>query len=231
MKKIAFLDRDGTLIFEPAGTKQVNGLEQVVLIKGVISALKRLQNAGFELVVVSNQDGLGTAENPTENYELINKKLKDIFASEEIYFSNWLTCPHYEEENCDCRKPKIGLVKSFENEIDKAKSVMIGDRDTDIEFAKNLGIRGFKIGENYGWKEIVDNILQRKASIKRETKETNLPCFATCSNMWLKNSKPVFISLFPLPSIFKSTAIFVSFVSLFILAFLCKILSTISFQP
>ena len=111
MKKKCFLDRDGTLIFEPEGTKQVNGLEQVVLIKGVISALKKLQNAGFELIVVSNQDGLGTFENPTENYELVNKKLKEIFASEDIYFSNWLTCPHYEDEECGCRKPKIGLVK------------------------------------------------------------------------------------------------------------------------
>ena len=75
MKKIAFIDRDGTLIWEPEDTKQVNGLEQLMLIKGVISALKRLQNAGFELVVVSNQDGLGTLANPTENYELINQKL------------------------------------------------------------------------------------------------------------------------------------------------------------
>ena len=174
MKKIAFLDRDGTLIWEPEDTKQVNGLEQLVLIKGVISALKKLQNAGFELIVVSNQDGLGTPKNTAENYELVNKKLKEIFASEDVYFSNWLTCPHYKSENCECRKPKIGLVKPFENEIDKAKSVMVGDRDTDIEFAKNLGIRGFEIGENYGWKEIVDEILQRKASVKRETKETKI---------------------------------------------------------
>lgn len=174
MKKIAFLDRDGTLIWEPENTKQVNGLEQVVLIKGVISALKKLQNAGFELIVVSNQDGLGTPKNTVENYELVNEKLKEIFASEDIYFSNWLTCPHYEDEECDCRKPKSGLVKSFENEIDRAKSVMVGDRDTDIEFAKNLGIRGFQISKNYGWKEIVDDILQRKASVKRETKETKI---------------------------------------------------------
>ena len=174
MKKQAFVDRDGTLIAEPKDIQQINGLERLVLKKGVISGLRRLQKAGFELIVVSNQDGLGTAENPTENYELVNKKLKEIFASEEIYFSNWLTCPHYEEDNCECRKPKIGLVKSLENEIDKEKSVMIGDRDTDIEFAKNLGIRGFKITDNYGWKEIVDDILQRKASVKRETKETKI---------------------------------------------------------
>ena len=174
MKKIAFLDRDGTLIAEPKDIQQISGLERLVLKKGVISGLRRLQNAGFELIVVSNQDGLGTFKNPTENYELVNKKLKEIFASEDIYFSNWLTCPHYEEEECDCRKPKIGLVKPFENEVDKAKSVMIGDRDTDIEFAKNLGIKGFKIGENHRWKEIVDDILQRRANIKRTTKETDI---------------------------------------------------------
>lgn len=174
MTKIAFLDRDGTLIFEPEDTKQVNGLEQLVLIKGVISALKRLQNAGFELVVVSNQDGLGTEKNKIENYELINKKVKEIFASEEIFFQKWLTCPHYKDENCDCRKPKIGLVKEFENEIDKEKSIMIGDRDTDLEFAKNLGIKGYKIQKNYCWKEIVDDILQRKSAIKRTTKETDI---------------------------------------------------------
>ena len=174
MRKIVFLDRDGTLIREPEDTKQVNGLEQLVLIKGVIFGLKRLQNAGFELIVVSNQDGLGTDENPTENYELINQKIKEIFASEEIYFSDWLTCSHYENENCECRKPKIGLVKSFKNEFDKQKSIMVGDRDTDLLFAKNLGIQGYKISEKFGWKEIVDNILQRKASIKRETKETKI---------------------------------------------------------
>ena len=174
MKKIAFLDRDGTLIWEPEDTKQVNGLEQLVLIKGVIFGLKRLQNAGFELVVVSNQDGLGTTENPVENYELINEKLKEIFASEEILFSNWLTCKHYKYENCNCRKPKIGLVKDFENEIDKETSIMVGDRDTDLEFAQNLGIKGYKICEKYGWKEIVDDILQRKSSVKRKTNETDI---------------------------------------------------------
>lgn len=174
MKKIAFLDRDGTLILEPEDTKQVNGLEQLVLIKGVISGLKRLQNAGFELVVVSNQDGLGSEKNTIENYELINEKVKSIFASEDIYFSKWLTCPHYKEENCDCRKPKTGLVKDFKNEIDKEKAIMIGDRDTDLEFAKNLGIKGYKIQKKYGWKEIVDDILQRKANIKRTTKETDI---------------------------------------------------------
>ena len=173
MRKIAFLDRDGTLILEPEDTKQVNGLKQLVLVKGVIFALKRLQEAGFELIVVSNQDGLGKPENPIDNYELINFKLKQIFESENIYFSDWLTCSHYEKENCNCRKPKIGLLKKIKNKIDK-NSIMIGDRETDIKFAKNIGIKGYKIDKNYGWKEIVDEILQRKTDIKRKTKETDI---------------------------------------------------------
>ena len=65
-------------------------------------------------------------------------------------------------------------MKPFDNEIDKEKSIMVGDRDADLEFAKNLGIKGYKIGEKYGWKGVVDNVLQRKASIKRTTKETDV---------------------------------------------------------
>lgn len=100
--------------------------------------------------------------------------MKEILSSEDIYFSNWLTCPHYKNDNYDCRKPKIGLVKSFENEIDKNKLFMIGDRDTDLQFAKNLGINGYKLTEKYTWKDIVNDFLQRKSFIQRTTKETDI---------------------------------------------------------
>ena len=76
MKKIAFIDRDGTIIYEPKDTNQINGLEQLEFLPNVISSLKKLQNVGFELVIVSNQDGLGSDENSIENYELINNKIK-----------------------------------------------------------------------------------------------------------------------------------------------------------
>lgn len=171
MNKILFIDRDGTIIIEPEDTKQVNGLEQVVFLPYVISSLKKLQDAGYALVVVSNQDGLGLISNPIENYELINRKIIDVLASEGINITKWLTCPHYDTDLCKCRKPNITLV---DFNFDKAQSIMIGDRDTDIQFAHNLGIKGFKIMVNYGWVQITKEILCRNAEIVRKTKETDI---------------------------------------------------------
>lgn len=156
MKKIPFIDRDGTIIIEPQDIKQVNGLERLEFLPNVISSLKKLQDSGFEFVVVSNQDGLGSDNNPQDNYDLINAKIMQILESENIKISKWLTCPHYENDNCDCRKPKIGLI---DFNFDKEESVIIGDRDSDIQFAKNLSIRGFKITQNFGWKEIMNETL------------------------------------------------------------------------
>lgn len=171
MKKIAFIDRDGTIIAEPENTKQVNGLEQLEFLPNVISCLKKLQKNEYDLVIVSNQDGLGTESNPTENYELINDKIRQILSSEQITISNWLTCSHYSTDNCNCRKPAIGLV---DFEFDKQKSIIIGDRESDIEFAKNLGLQGFKITKDYQWDKIVKEILSRRAKVTRKTKETDI---------------------------------------------------------
>jgi imidazoleglycerol-phosphate dehydratase/histidinol-phosphatase len=110
MKKIAFIDRDGTLIVEPRDTHQVNGLEQLEFLPNVISGLKKLQDSGYELVVISNQDGLGSDNNPQDNYDLINAKIIQVLGSEGIKILKWLTCPHFERDNCNCRKPKVGLV-------------------------------------------------------------------------------------------------------------------------
>lgn len=174
MKKIAFIDRDGTIIIEPQDTKQVNGLEQLEFLPNVISGLKKLQDSGYELVVISNQDGLGTNINPQDNYNLINAKIIQVLGSEGIKISKWLTCPHFERDNCNCRKPKVGLV---DFELDKEKSIMIGDRDTDVQFAHNLGIKGLKINSDFGWKKIVNEILSRKVEISRKTKETDIQIF------------------------------------------------------
>ncbi len=171
---LLLIDRDGTIIIEPKDTRQVNGLAQMVFLPNTISALKKLQGAGWEIVVVSNQDWLGTPKNPLENYEEINAKIREILASEGVEIKDWLTCPHALEQNCQCRKPKIGLMQGYMGKFCKEKSVMIGDRDTDVEFAQNLGIRGLKITENYGWNEIVAEILQRKAEVSRKTFETDV---------------------------------------------------------
>ena len=173
MAKILFIDRDGTIIIEPKDTKQINGLEQLEFLPNVISNLKKLQNSGFEIIIVSNQDGLGSDKNSIENYELINNKIIQILDSEGVKISKWLTCPHYESENCKCRKPNTGLIDFAFNK----NSIMIGDRDTDIKFAENLNIKAFKIIENYGWNEVTKDILCRKVNIERKTKETHIKLY------------------------------------------------------
>ncbi len=177
MKKVLFIDRDGTLIIEPPKTFQVNSLEEMVFVPEVISSVKKLSEQGFELVIVTNQDGLGSKSNPRENYERINEKIFEIFESEGISFVEIFECPHFPEDNCDCRKPKLGILGEFliKNQIDLENSYVIGDRETDLEFAKNIGIKGFKIPEK-SWSEIADMILDkpRIAQIKRKTKETEI---------------------------------------------------------
>lgn len=162
MKKIAFLDRDGTLIVEPPETHQVNSLEEMEFLPGVISSLKKLTESGYELVLVTNQDGLGTEANPRENYEKINQKMFQIFASEDIFFKEIFECSHFPEDHCECRKPKVGILKNFlnTNEVDLQKSCVVGDRQTDIDFANNISVQGFLLGKR-SWKDIVLDILKK----------------------------------------------------------------------
>lgn len=178
MQKYAFVDRDGTIIFEPQDTHQVNGLENVFFIKNVISSLKELQNMGYKVIVVTNQDGLGTHANPLENYNLINNKIIDVLNSEGILVEEILTCPHLLEDKCLCRKPHTGLVEHI-NDI-SSQSIMVGDRQTDVEFANNLKIYGFLLNENYSWNNVIQDVKKingRKAEIFRQTKETKISVF------------------------------------------------------
>jgi imidazoleglycerol-phosphate dehydratase/histidinol-phosphatase len=171
MKKVIFIDRDGTLIKEPPLTHQVNSLEEMKILPYTISSLKKLQSRGYDLIIITNQDGLGTEKNPKENFDKINKKLLEILESEGVLIKKILTCPHYENNNCSCRKPKIGLIESIIQEIDLKNSYMIGDRVTDIEFAKNAGIKGILLDD---WRSVANRILSRKSEIHRKTKETDI---------------------------------------------------------
>lgn len=178
MKKFLFVDRDGTLIFEPKKTKQINSLEEMTFVPYVISSLKKLSDAGFELVVVTNQDALSTPKNPLKNYELINKKMFEVFAGEGVKFGGVLVCPHEAADNCACRKPspQMGLKFLKNKNADMSRTFMVGDRDTDVKFAQNLGITGFKLDKKTDWRKITDLILfgDRRAEIKRKTKETDI---------------------------------------------------------
>ncbi|TQF67395.1 bifunctional histidinol-phosphatase/imidazoleglycerol-phosphate dehydratase HisB [Pseudoalteromonas luteoviolacea] len=171
-----FIDRDGTLIEEPVTDKQVDSLEKLALLPDVIPAMLALQNAGYKLVMVSNQDGLGTASFPEEDFATPHNMMMGIFASQGIKFDEVLICPHFDEDQCDCRKPKTGLLTNImrSGKVDLSRSYVIGDRQTDIELAKNLCIEGILYENN--WPQIVTKLTtqNREAQVVRNTKETQI---------------------------------------------------------
>ena len=180
-RRILFLDRDGTLNEETAD-EQIDSLQKIRLMPGVVPALLDLKAAGFAFVMVTNQDGLGTKTFPQERFDSAHRFILDLFASQGIEFEAVRICPHFKREVCDCRKPKTGMVHDYlaSQSIDKARSFMIGDRDTDMEFAANLGVQGLKISLRgdalESWPGIAQRILSqaRRAQLHRRTNETDV---------------------------------------------------------
>jgi imidazoleglycerol-phosphate dehydratase/histidinol-phosphatase len=176
-KKILFLDRDGTIIDEPQD-EQVDSLAKIKLKKNVIPALLKLQTAGYVLVMVSNQNGIGTSSFKTEDFEVPHNFLINILQSQGVYFKEVLICPHFAEDGCMCRKPKTGLVMDYlrGGEIDFTKSYVIGDRQTDLELAKNMGIHGTLYNDQKDWLDIASELITacRSAQVHRVTKETDV---------------------------------------------------------
>ncbi|MDD5026184.1 MAG: imidazoleglycerol-phosphate dehydratase HisB [Candidatus Peribacteraceae bacterium] len=169
--KIAFLDRDGTLIWEPPETKQVDSLGKLRILPGVIEGLRTLLEDGFELVMVSNQDGIGSPTFSKEGFEIPQNEFLSQLEREGITFRSIFVCPHKEAEKCTCRKPKTGLVDVFlqEENIDLASSLMVGDRETDRMFAESIGVRFISMETN--------GRFPRFSAEKRQTKETDIEAF------------------------------------------------------
>jgi imidazoleglycerol-phosphate dehydratase/histidinol-phosphatase len=177
--KVIFLDRDGTIIYEPEDY-QVDDLSKIRLVPKVISSLKKLNNYGYQLVMVSNQDGLGTDSFPQEAFDKCQSFILDLFSTQEIDFREILICPHLAEDQCDCRKPKTGLLTKFltHENIDTARSYVIGDRDTDMLLAEKMKIQGIRIDpyKDDAWDKIVNTILNvdRQAEVLRKSNETEI---------------------------------------------------------
>ena len=180
-ERVLFIDRDGTLIEEPEDF-QVDSLQKVRLVDGVIPAMLRLAAHGYRFVMVSNQDGLGTDAFPTEQFQVCHDHMLALFASQGLSFDEVLICPHLAEDRCECRKPRTGLLTPYlaANDIDLANSAVIGDRSTDIELAAKIGVHGLLLGNGHGdtltWPRIVDLLCyaDRCAEVTRKTNETSI---------------------------------------------------------
>jgi imidazoleglycerol-phosphate dehydratase/histidinol-phosphatase len=125
--------------------EQVDATEKLRFMPGVFDAMRQARAAGFRLVMVTNQDGLGSASFPQADFDAPHQFMLDVFSSQGVEFEAGFVCPHRKTDGCDCRKPKTKLVEGFvrEQNVDLAGSAMVGDRDTDLEFAANLGFAEF----------------------------------------------------------------------------------------
>jgi imidazoleglycerol-phosphate dehydratase/histidinol-phosphatase len=178
-QKVLFIDRDGTLISEPPSDYQVDRMEKLAFEPAVIPALLQLQKAGYRLVMITNQDGLGTASFPQADFDGPHNLMMQVLTSQDIIFDEVLICPHLPADNCECRKPKLALVTGYlqEGALDKANSYVIGDRATDIELAENMGIQGLRYNsDGLDWKQIAEKLTKRDryAHVERNTKETQI---------------------------------------------------------
>jgi len=178
MQKILFIDRDGTLIKEPEDF-QVDSLEKFQLVEQALPCLLQLKQAGYRFVMVSNQDGLGTDAFPEKDFWPVQNLLMQILESQGLAFDAIRIDRSFEHENLSTRKPNVGLLIDYLKNPDVLwqQSAVIGDRDTDLQLAANLGCRGFKLEPGkLQWPDITAALLAtpRTASVRRNTKETRI---------------------------------------------------------
>ena len=178
MKKILFIDRDGTIIREP-DDEQIDAFEKLQFVPRAISSLAFLrQHTDYLFVMVSNQDGLGTPAFPEDTFWPVHNFILDTLRGEGVEFDDILIDPHFPEDNAPTRKPQTGLVEKYINDpdYDIANSYVIGDRETDALFAKNIGCKALILGENMTWKQVAEQVFdgERTAEVRRTTKETDI---------------------------------------------------------
>jgi len=162
MKKAFFLDRDGTLIEE---NQYISSPEQIEIIDGNFDAIRLMNEAGYLVIIISNQSGVARGYFKEDTVPIINSSIEKIFADKNCTIDAFYYCPHFPEGIvpeysiiCDCRKPKTGLIKQAEKDfdIDLSKSYFIGDRLTDVQCGRNAGMEGILLLTGYGKKALAE---------------------------------------------------------------------------
>ena len=191
LKKALFIDRDGTIIVEPQPSEQVDSFDKFEFIPGAISALKSIAGLDYELVLATNQDGLGTESFPYDSFIGPQELMLRTLRGEGVEFDDILIDDSFPEDKKPTRKPGTGMFgKYLSGEYDLAASYVIGDRETDMQLAANLGCRAILLdvaGGNqadikggicqvHSWAEIAEFLRkgERRATISRNTKETQI---------------------------------------------------------
>ena len=187
MKKVLFIDRDGTIIIEPTTDQQVDSLEKLEFLPGAISNLRKIvETLNYELVLVTNQDGLGTDSFPEDTFWPAHNKMLKTLENEGVVFDDICIDRTFEKDKAPTRKPETGLLtKYLEGNYDLANSYVLGDRVSDIKLAENLGAKAIYISKENNSKASLstlnwDDIYQflrlpdRKATVQRTTKETDI---------------------------------------------------------
>ena len=197
MKRALFVDRDGTIIVEPPVDYQVDSLEKLEFVPGVISALRSISELDFELVMATNQDGLGTASFPEETFHPAHNKMLKTLQGEDVVFDDQLIDRSFPEDNAPTRKPRTGMFgKYLSGEYDLKNSYVVGDRLTDVELAWNLGAKAIllqpqAVGEQMlqgkewssccelvtdDWWQVAELLrrTERRTEVARKTRETDI---------------------------------------------------------
>lgn len=178
-QKILFIDRDGTLIEEPSD-EQIDSFDKLHFLPGVFKNLRFIcEKTDFALVLVSNQDGLGTSSFPENTFWPVHNFIIDTFASEGITFAAQHIDRHFPADNSPMRKPGVGMLTEYLdiNRYDLAASYVIGDRETDAQLAQNLGCKSLILGKDgMSWDKIAEIVFagERTAEMHRTTKETDV---------------------------------------------------------
>jgi D-glycero-D-manno-heptose 1,7-bisphosphate phosphatase len=148
-RRFIVLDRDGTIIEEREYLSQP---EQVRLIPGAGPALRELQQMGFGLVVITNQSGVGRGIFDQAQLERVHDRLRELLSREGVHLDGLYVCPHRPDDDCACRKPKLGLIKKAANDLGfkVQNSIVIGDKATDIDMGRTAGALTFLVRTGYG---------------------------------------------------------------------------------